>query len=56
VPTILSRIRKGVDLLGPERLLPDPDCGLRMLPPEVAYAKLSRLCEAVAIVRSEIAD
>lgn len=56
VPTILSRIRKGVDLLGPERLLPDPDCGLRMLPQEVAYAKLSRLCEAVAIVRSEISD
>lgn len=54
VNTVISRIRSGVDVLGPERILPDPDCGLRMLPQDVAYAKLSRLCEAVAVVRSEM--
>jgi 5-methyltetrahydropteroyltriglutamate--homocysteine methyltransferase len=53
VDTVIKRIRTGVEVLGAERLIPDPDCGLRMLPQDVAYAKLSRLCEAVAIVRSE---
>jgi 5-methyltetrahydropteroyltriglutamate--homocysteine methyltransferase len=52
---VTSRLRTGVDILGPNRLLPDPDCGLRMLDPGIAYAKLSRLCEAVAVVRSDIA-
>jgi 5-methyltetrahydropteroyltriglutamate--homocysteine methyltransferase len=56
VDTIVSRIRAGVEVLGPEPLIPDPDCGLRMLPPDIAFAKLSRLCEAVAIVRAEIAS
>ncbi|PKL60512.1 MAG: methionine synthase [Methanomicrobiales archaeon HGW-Methanomicrobiales-4] len=54
--TVISRLRRGVDVLGHTRLLPDPDCGLRMLDPGVASAKLSRLCEAVAVVRSEVAE
>jgi len=53
VETVITRIRRGVDLLGEERLIPDPDCGLRMLPKDVAFTKLSRLCEAAAVVRSE---
>ena len=54
--TVISRLRSGVDLFGPERLLPDPDCGLRMLPLNVACGKLSRLCEATAKVRHEIVN
>ena len=54
VQTIASRIRAGTEIVGPERLIPDPDCGLRMLPRDAAFAKLSRLCEAVAVIRSEI--
>ncbi|MFH0967812.1 MAG: methionine synthase, partial [Methanobacteriota archaeon] len=54
--TVISRIRAGVDTLGVNRLLPDPDCGLRMLDPGDASAKLSRLCEAVAVVRSEVSE
>jgi 5-methyltetrahydropteroyltriglutamate--homocysteine methyltransferase len=54
--TIIRRIRKGVDILGPEALIPDPDCGLRMLPRDAAVAKLSGLCRAVAVVRSEITE
>jgi 5-methyltetrahydropteroyltriglutamate--homocysteine methyltransferase len=54
VETLVSRIRAGVDALGPERLLLDPDCGLRMLPRDVAYQKLARLTEATAVVRAEV--
>lgn len=53
IETVVRRIRAGIEELGMERLIPDPDCGLRMLPQDVAYAKLSRLCEATAIIRSE---
>jgi len=52
--TVISRIRTGIDILGPERLIPDPDCGLRMLPADVAFHKLTRLCEAAAALRSEL--
>lgn len=54
IKTVVGRIRTGIEELGMERLILDPDCGLRMLPQDVAYAKLSRLCEAAAIIRSEI--
>jgi 5-methyltetrahydropteroyltriglutamate--homocysteine methyltransferase len=54
IDTVISRILTGVDILGVERLLPDPDCGLRMLPKEAAFAKMTRLCQAVAKVRSDI--
>jgi len=51
--TVITRIRAGVEELGAERLILDPDCGLRMLPQDVAYAKLTRLCKAAAVVRAE---
>lgn len=51
---IVRRIWKGIDILGPERILLDPDCGLRMHTPEGAYAKLSRLTAATAAVRTEL--
>ena len=51
---IRKRILAGVDILGAERILPDPDCGLRMLPPDIAYAKLKRLNDATEGVREEL--
>lgn len=51
---VISRIRSAIDAFGPERILPDPDCGLRMLPREMAYAKLNRLGEAVTHMRREL--
>lgn len=52
--TIIRRIRAGIDVLGPERLIFDPDCGLRMLPRDAAIAKLSGLTRAVSAVRAEL--
>jgi 5-methyltetrahydropteroyltriglutamate--homocysteine methyltransferase len=55
IPTVVSRIRKGLEIFSPEQLLIDPDCGLRMQTREVAFAKLSNMVAATTIVRNEIA-
>ncbi|MGV8108129.1 methionine synthase [Methanospirillum sp.] len=51
---VKKRLWAGIDILGPERILPDPDCGLRMHTPDSAYAKLSRLTTAVSEVRHDL--
>ncbi len=40
-------IKKGVELIGAEKMIVDPDCGMRMLPRKVAYQKLTNMTEAV---------
>ena len=50
--TIRARVERGVEAFGPERLLIDPDCGLRMRSREAAFAKLSHMVEAVREVRA----
>ena len=52
VETIRARVERGVEAFGPERLLIDPDCGLRMRSREAAFAKLSHMVEAVREVRA----
>jgi len=54
VEEVKRRLWKGIDIMGPERILPDPDCGLRMHTPESAYAKLTTLTSAVTEVRAEL--
>jgi 5-methyltetrahydropteroyltriglutamate--homocysteine methyltransferase len=54
VETILSLIRAGMELFGPERILIDPDCGLRMHTRDTAYAKLSHMVRAAKTARKEI--
>lgn len=55
VDEIEWRIRACVDAFGAENILIDPDCGLRMHTPEVAFEKLARMCEATRNVRKELA-
>ncbi len=54
VEVVKQRLLKGIDLLGPERILADPDCGLRMHTPERAFEKLSLLTMAVDEVRQNL--
>lgn len=54
VETIVSRIEKAVDLFGPEKLLIDPDCGLRMHERAVAFGKLKNMTEAAGSVRLQL--
>ncbi|HII84373.1 MAG TPA: methionine synthase [Methanobacterium subterraneum] len=44
---ILTLIKKGIELIGVENMIVDPDCGMRMLPPDMAYQKLKNMTEAV---------
>jgi len=52
---VAARIRAALDHLPPERLIPAPDCGMKYIPRETAFAKLKALAEGAAIVRRELA-
>ena len=54
VDTIADRIRARLDIVGPDRLLVAPDCGLGYFSRSAAYGKLRNMGEAVRIVREEI--
>jgi 5-methyltetrahydropteroyltriglutamate--homocysteine methyltransferase len=51
---VAQRIRAALKHLDPERLVPAPDCGMKYLPRELAFAKLKALAEGAAIVREEL--
>ena len=51
---IVSRVRQALEVLPPDRLMINPDCGLRHLPADVARAKLRVMSEGAAIVRAEV--
>jgi 5-methyltetrahydropteroyltriglutamate--homocysteine methyltransferase len=49
-----TRIRRALELVPAERLVVNPDCGLRNLPTAVAIAKLRAMVEGTARVRREL--
>jgi 5-methyltetrahydropteroyltriglutamate--homocysteine methyltransferase len=51
---VANRVRQALAVLPPDRVIVNPDCGLRNLPSEVARAKLHALTEGTAIVRKEV--
>ena len=52
---VAERIRKGLKYVAPERLVAAPDCGMKYLSRDLAFAKLSALAAGAAIVRKELA-
>ncbi|SDR47864.1 5-methyltetrahydropteroyltriglutamate--homocysteine methyltransferase [Rhizobiales bacterium GAS191] len=52
---VASRIRRGLEVLAPEHLVPAPDCGMKYLTRELAFGKLKALVEGAARVRHELA-
>ena len=52
---VAERIRAGLKFIGPDKLLPAPDCGMKYLPRATAFGKLKALAEGAAIVRRELA-
>ena len=52
---VATRIRAALAHLPPERLVAAPDCGMKYMPRDTAFAKLKALAEGAAIVRREIA-
>ncbi|MBV9739143.1 MAG: 5-methyltetrahydropteroyltriglutamate--homocysteine methyltransferase [Hyphomicrobiales bacterium] len=52
---VASRIRRGLEFLAPDRLIPAPDCGMKYLTRPQAFGKLRALAEGAALVRRELA-
>ncbi len=52
---VAARIRRGLDYVAPENLIPAPDCGMKYLPRDVAFGKLQAMVRGTAIVRDELA-
>lgn len=52
---VAGRIRRALEVLPPELILVNPDCGLRHLPAFVARAKLKAMVAGAAAVRHELA-
>jgi 5-methyltetrahydropteroyltriglutamate--homocysteine methyltransferase len=51
---VADRIRSALRQIEPERLVVAPDCGMKYLPREVAFAKLQAMVEGAKIVREEL--
>ncbi|HXJ48376.1 MAG TPA: hypothetical protein VNF91_04330, partial [Candidatus Acidoferrum sp.] len=55
VETVAARIRTALKFVDPDRLVLAPDCGMKYLPREKAFGKLSALAKAAGRVRAELA-
>jgi 5-methyltetrahydropteroyltriglutamate--homocysteine methyltransferase len=51
---VARRIRRALDVVPAERLVVNPDCGLRHVPPDIARAKLRAMTAGVGLVRAEL--
>jgi 5-methyltetrahydropteroyltriglutamate--homocysteine methyltransferase len=52
--TVADRIRRALPHVPAERIIVAPDCGMKYLPRNIAFAKMSAMAEGAAIVRREI--
>jgi 5-methyltetrahydropteroyltriglutamate--homocysteine methyltransferase len=51
---VAARLRQALGHIAPERLVVAPDCGMKYLPRDVAYAKLRAMVKGRDIVRAEL--
>jgi 5-methyltetrahydropteroyltriglutamate--homocysteine methyltransferase len=54
VAEIKANIEKGLEIVPPERLTVSPDCGVKLLPREVAYGKMENMVTAAREVEREL--
>lgn len=54
VDVVVNRIKNAMRFVDPERLIVAPDCGMKYLPRETAFGKLSALVEGADRVRAEL--
>ena len=52
--TVAARIRRALNVVSPDRLIVNPDCGLRNLPVEISRSKLRALTAGTDAVRKEV--
>jgi 5-methyltetrahydropteroyltriglutamate--homocysteine methyltransferase len=53
---VIARVRRALPYVAPGRLVLAPDCGMKYLPREVAFGKLTAMTEAAARLRAEFAE
>lgn len=51
---VAARLRGALRYIEPERLIAAPDCGMKYLPRDIAFAKLLAMVAGAAIVRNEL--
>jgi 5-methyltetrahydropteroyltriglutamate--homocysteine methyltransferase len=51
---VAGRLRRALEVVPPDRLVAAPDCGMKYLSRELAFAKLLALVEGAEIVRGEL--
>lgn len=51
---VAERIRRGLEHHPAEKIVVAPDCGLKYLPRDIAFAKMKAMADGAAIVRAEI--
>ena len=51
---VAGRIRRALEVVGPERLVPAPDCGMKYLPRDLAFRKLEALVAGARLVDEEL--
>ena len=51
---VAGRIRRALDRMEPERVVVAPDCGMKYLSRDIAFAKLKAMCDGAALVRSAL--
>jgi len=54
VEQIEENIKKGLEVVPPEQLVVSPDCGLKLLPREVAYGKMENMVQAARNVEADL--
>ncbi|UTF52801.1 methionine synthase [Natronosalvus rutilus] len=54
VEDIERNIEKGLEIVPPEQLVVSPDCGVKLLPREVAYGKMKNMVEAARNVEKRL--
>jgi 5-methyltetrahydropteroyltriglutamate--homocysteine methyltransferase len=52
--TVAARVRRAVPYVPPERLVLAPDCGMKYLPRDAAFGKLTAMTAAAASLRAEL--
>lgn len=52
--TVAARIRRALPFVSPDRVIVAPDCGLKYLPRQVSFRKISAMVEGARLMRSEL--
>ncbi len=52
--SVAERLRAALKHASPEQIVAAPDCGMKYLPRDIAFAKLKAMVEGADIVRAEV--